>query len=253
MLWLLASIQHEIGGTMKSKICMVVVMAVFAFGSAIAVEALRLEWKPKVGQESKYSVTMKAKLDVEGQSMNINLSMNVTEKVVSIQDEKVTLESKTDSLSMTMNEMDLSGMLGSENFDETVVRKLNGEFVSKKADHSMNNPRLEEAFEFAFPQKDISVGDTWSREVKKDEKKGLVNAIATFQLVSKESVGNVECVKLRYSYKELDVNTPMTGEGYIWVALSNGDLVQADYVFQNVILQDGLPPTAMTTSVRRTN
>lgn len=238
---------------MKSKVWMVAMALIIAVSSAIAIEAIKLEWKPKTGQESKYAVTMKAKLDVEGQTMNVNMAMNVTEKIVTVQDGKVTIESKTDSLSMTMNEMDLSGMFGSENLDETSVRKLNGELISKKADHSMSDPRLEEVFEFVFPEKEINVGDTWSREVKKDEKRGLVNATATFQLLSKENIANVECVKLRYAYKELEGKNPIMGEGYLWIAVSNGDLVQADYVIQNVVFQEGLPPTTMTTSVKRIN
>lgn len=223
---------------------------IFIWAGALAVVAMAqdtalIEWKPKVGDSTKYRITVNASMDAGMGPMDITFSSIITERILKIEDNKnVTVESTQSDFGLFVGGQDMSSMMSGQVIKALVVMKPNGEVVKRSSEggNEMENPRLEEAMMTLYPDKPLRVGDSWTREVKGDTSKGTVDAEATYKYEGREKIGDWNCYKVAYTYTEKRGRAPMSAKGTIYLAVENGALVQSDMTVQNVEFQPGLPP-----------
>jgi len=217
-----------------------------------------LTWKPKAGETKKYRLQVNMSLDLGGQTMDIKVSMLNVTKTTKIDGDKVTSEGHVEDFKMAMNgnEADPSQGGGPSPADvKTIqVRSLKtGEVLSTEttgtSDVPPQNPRVEAMGFFWRPEGKVKAGESWTKELKKDEKKGTEASIAKFTAVAEEEVLGHKCWKITYAYTETGVEKPFGATGTFWVDIADGSPVKYEANYENVVFQDGLPPTSAKVSL----
>lgn len=215
--------------------------------SIAAIDAVKIEWKPKASSTAKYKLTAKA--NMQGQEMNF--AATITSKVLDVKaDGNIEVEEKQSEISIKVGDQDFSSMAPAS-ITTTTVSKPNGETVSRKSDSEQQNPRLEAATEFAYPDKAVNVGDSWTIKRPADSAKGLFAREATFTYEGDETVGKWACRKIKISFKETDAPTNMTVEGTLWISNEDGTMVKGIYKMKNVEFAPGLPPSDSDSEIAR--
>ena len=223
-------------------------LAVAAFA---AQDTFKLEWKPKVGETLKYQIDVKASMDMGGTMGDIAVGMVQTQKVTKIEDGKVTMEGKTGNMTLVINGEDMSQMMGGQDFNSTTVYNLKGELISVTSDQpgAENQTRMENAYSMSYPNKDVKVGESWTRTVKADSK-GAVDATGTFTVEGVDMIGTERTVRIRGDYKETSGTTPMTVKSTMWIREKDGAAVKGTFNMKNVEFQPGMPPVDATATMK---
>lgn len=214
--------------------------------TAMAVfQGVVLKRAPKEGETIKYR--MKAAMDVQGQSIEMNALM--VEKVTAVKDDTYTTVNDMPEIKINIGgtEMDASGQGGGPT---TTVSKVTGEVVSVKSDQMDENAyRLAHLTSMRFPTTALKVGDTWTYEVKKDEK-GSVDAKASYKVEAQEKMDGFETYKISGSFKESAGSTPASTEGTYWVNIADGTLVKSTTSMKNAPFPTVGPLDAKVTMTR---
>ncbi len=221
---------------------------------AMAQDTAVIEWKPKVGETTKYRIAVNANMDAGMGPMDITFTSIMTERILKIEDNKnVTVESTQSDFGLYVGGQDMSSMMSGQVIKALTVMKPNGEVVKRSSEggNEMENPRMEEMMVTLYPDKPLRLGDSWTREVKGDTSKGTVDAEATYKYEGKEKIGDWDCYKISYTYNEKRGRAPMSAKGTIYIAVENGTMVQSDMSVQNVEFQPGLPPANAVFKVTR--
>ena len=212
-----------------------------------AYDAVKIEWKPKASSTAKYKLTAKA--NMQGQEMNFGAT--ITSKVLDVKaDGNIEVEEKQSEISIKFGDQDLSSMAPAA-ITTTTVSKPTGETVSRKSDSEQDNPRLEAATEFVYPDKAVNKGDTWTIKRAADSGKGLFARETTFTYAGDETVSKWSCRKITFSYKEIDAPSNMTNEGTLWVSSEDGTMIKGTFKMKNVEFGPGLPPTDSDSEITR--
>lgn len=218
-------------------------------------DVVKVEWKPQVGKVASYQFDVLSNMDMGGgQMMDVKFGMRQTYKTLAVDPEKVTVETVSDRLSLMVGDQDMSQMMGAESFKSVSVMTRSGEVLSTKVEGAggdFSQPRLENAFTFIFPNREIKIGETWKRMFKGDSAKGTVDGEGVYKLEAVETMNDAKALKISYSYKELVGTAPMTVTGTIWLTAEDGELIKAEYKLVNVEFAPGMPPAAATAKVRR--
>ncbi|MBA3725090.1 MAG: hypothetical protein H0W86_01240 [Armatimonadetes bacterium] len=227
--------------------------ALLAVAAFAAQESAKVEWKPEVGKTSKYKIAVAANIDAGGQKMDMNFAMHHTAKVTKVEGGKVVVEIAADAFSLMVNGEDMTQMMGDQKYNSTTTFNANGEPLESKSDSpsEARQERLENAFAFYYPNKEVKVGEAWGRKVKGDAAKSTVDAEATYTLEAVETVGEAKNLRIGFTYKETAGDTPMTGAGTVWLTASVGELVKGTYSMKNVQFDASMPPTDATATVTR--
>jgi len=208
--------------------------AVGLFVAALSVAALavqdgvNLKRAPKVGETTKYR--LKGNVDMQG--TDIPMSMLVTEKVTKVEDNgNYTVESAQSEGKVTTDsgEMDIPGSTISTIF------KTTGEVVEVKTGETETSSamRLANLQAFVVQDKAVKVGDTWSVEIKKDEKSGAAAAKGTYKIEAQEKVGDYDCYKVTMSMKETEGDAPAGLDGTAWINVKDGGVVKMEGAWKN--------------------
>lgn len=221
-----------------------------AVAAYAAQDTFNLSWKPKVGDSLKYKVDIKASMDMGGAMGDINVGMIQTSKVTKIEEGKVVVDSSMGSMTLVVNGEDMSQMMGDQNMSMTSVYNLQGELLSIKGETGMEgaHARMENAYSMTYPNKEVKVGDTWTRTIKGNAE-GAVDATATFTVDGIETIGTDRCVRIKGDFKETTGASPMTCKSTVLIREKDGTAVKGTYVMTNVEFQPGMPPTAATATM----
>ena len=221
-----------------------------AVAAYAAQDTFNLSWKPKVGDALKYKIDIKASMDMGGMMGDLNVGMVQTTKVTKIEEGKVVMDSTMGSMTLVVNGEDMSQMMGDQNMSMTSTYNLAGELLSIKSETDMggNHVRMENAYSMTYPNKDVKVGDKWTRTIKGNAE-GAVDATATFTVDGFETVGTERCVRIKGDFKETVGSAPMTCKSTVLIREKDGAAVKGTYVMTNVEFQPGMPPTAATATM----
>ncbi|HWP31946.1 MAG TPA: hypothetical protein VNK96_09535 [Fimbriimonadales bacterium] len=218
-----------------------------------AQDAVTLAWKPTVGMVNKYKVEVNSTMDMgDGQPHKVVVNFNITEKILKIRDDgNIEVEATQGEMGIVIDGQDLGQGMPSQT--SVTVMKPNGETLERKTENApgMDNPRLEESFTFIYPDKPLRIGDTWTRKVKADAKKGTVDAEATYKYEGTETVNGQTLWKVSYQFKETGGDMPFTVSGVVWLSSKDGTLFKGEYTMKNVEFQPGVraDATAKVTKV----
>lgn len=223
---------------MKGALALV---AMLAF--APAQEEVKLQWKPKLNEP--VNLQMKLSMAITGAG-DIDVNFIVHSKVVKMDDETVTTESKLSDFKFMFNgqEMDMSGQGGPDlNETSTMVQKRNGEIVSMSGAEMQGGERTSRMNAFHWPDKGLKIGESWEHEWKADKAKGLPHSKAKWTLSAHEMKNNVDCYKVDYVFAEMDDPNGISASGSVWLAAADNTIIYGKYQFNNVSFQEGMPPT----------
>ncbi len=221
--------------------------AMLAAVAMAGVDAVNIKWKPKAGDTAKYKISAKA--NIAGSEMNFGAAMST--KVVEVKaDGNIVVEEKQSDMKIMFGDQDMSSMAPAA-VTGTTTMKPNGEVVSRKSDSEMDNPRMEAALEFVYPEKELNVGDSWSIKRDADSGKGLFARETTFTYEGTEMVGKWNCYKIKVAFKEVGAPTNMEASGYSWVSVEDGSQVKGSYKLKNVEFAPGAPPSDADSDVIR--
>jgi hypothetical protein len=223
-----------------------------AVAAIAAQDTFNLSWKPKVGDSHKYKVDVKASMDMGGMMGDLKVGMVQTMKVLKIEDGKVTTENTVGNMTLIVNGEDMSQMMGDQSMNSTTVYGLDGSLISLKSEMGMegNSIRMENAYSMTYPNKEVKVGDSWSRTVKGNAE-GAVDATATFKIDGIETIGTDRCVRIKGDFKETAGQSPMTCKSTMWVRESDGAAVKGTFSMTNVEFQPGMPPVSATATLTK--
>ena len=218
-------------------------VAAAAVGTAEA--PVRIEWKPKEGNELKFKLTMNASGDMGGGEMAIEAEIALTYKVLKVNDDgTVKVEESESMVSLFVDDQDMTDMVaGQGGSTTTIVYKPNGEPISREVSSAMgvDNPRMAEGQVFIFPDEPVSPGDTWTRTTKGESDKGTVDTKTSFKYIGTEMVGSWSTYKILYDFTETVGNDPYTAKGHIWLSVEDGEMVKGELRLENFEPGPGAP------------
>lgn len=213
-----------------------------------AQDSARIQWKPKAGD----TATLNMQVATSMQGMNIEVSLRSTSKVLEVTGETVKLEAMEQMVDLKLNGESMMDQMPPDASKKTYTMRLDGEIVSYTSDgQGMDNPRLEEAFAFLYPNREVKVGEAWTRTRTADKEKGTVASKTTFTFLGAENVEGVPAHKVKMTFAETEGSTPMTFEATVWLAPGNGDMLKMDGILRNVQFEPTMPPADATIKVTR--
>jgi len=206
-----------------------VAAALLALG-AMAFGAMEFTIKrtPKEGEVLKYK--LKAELDLSGTSVTV--TGNVIEKTIKVEaDGKYTVESSQTDSKVTFGGQEMP--VPEQGADVSVYSAL-GELLETRGPgaENPNARRISNMNEFVQPAKAVNVGDTWSKEIKADEKTGAVAATATYKVEGEEKIGAFDVLKISVNFKETG-SDPATLEGSFFLNKADWTMVKFLGTYKN--------------------
>lgn len=213
-----------------------------------AQDTARIQWKPKVGD----TATLSTQVTMSMQGMNIEVMLRATSKVLDVSSETVKLEATEQMVDFKLNGESMMGQMPSETSKKTYTMRLDGEVVSYSIDgQGMDNPRLEEAFAFLYPNREVKTGEAWTRNRTANKEKGTVASKTTFTFLGAETIEGASAYKVKMSFAELEGATPMTFDATVWISPENGDMLKMDGMLRNVQFDPSMPPADAAIKVTR--
>lgn len=228
---------------MKTRFTLALVCLVAA---AVAVQAnLTFSWKPKVGEVRVHAVSVTSK-DENG--TEVVFKMDRQSKVLSVDSKKVKIEGTIKNIRLTLNGQDLGDPSGAESAPaETAEVALNGEIIEPANADENPSHRTSQIFAFTYPDKDVSLGDSWVRKYK--GKGATPSSEATFKYAGKEAKNGADCYKVSVEFKETSGDKPTTATATAWFRVTDGELIKWDGTIHNAVWQPGLPPAEATMTI----
>lgn len=220
----------------KLSIAAGLLVAVAAY--AAVQDAVPLKWTPKVGTAIKYKVKAESKglkSPMGDGDMEMTFSLNRTIKEV--KEGKVSVEEVQDDLAITFNGQDVLGGQSMKITSNSIV-DLSGKVIERKSDapEGMDDPRMEAAFVFEYPNKELKAGESWTVTNKGDSAKKTVSNTTTYTFAGTENVDGALLTKITTVFKETEGELPMTGTGTLWLSGVDGEMVKSTYALKNVEL-----------------
>ena len=220
-----------------------------AVAAYAAQDTFNLSWKPKVGDALKYKVDVKASMDMGGTMGDMVFGMVQSQKVTKIGDGKVVIDATVGNMTLVVNGEDMSQMMGDQNFTTTSEYNMSGELLSIKSEMGgANQIRMENAYSFSYPNKEVKVGEKWTRTVKGNSD-GAVDATGNFTVDGIETLDGERCVRVKGDYRETKGDKPMSCVSTVWVREKDGAAVKGTYAMKNVEFQPGMPPVDATATL----
>lgn len=196
-------------------------------------EKVLLRFKADVGQTIRSKSTSKIEMTAFGQTLVIEQSgVGVTTVKAVSPDGQVTLDSKQESMKMTLNGEELpEEELGDE--VTTTVYAANGSILSiKSSGEETEDPnaalgsRIAYATNVIFSDNPVGVGDTWSAEVTGDDKLGTRNGKADFTLEGFEDRDGVRTARIKVSFRETTGSPAIAADSTQWVSVASGEVIE---------------------------
>ncbi len=209
-------------------------------------------WQPKVGTTQTYKMTIAMTMDQGGQAIDLLINMKNTNKVTKVDKETATTDATSSDFSISMNGQDLGAPPDDGTMSQvvTTVFALNGVIKSRtEAGPSSPGLRVQQMNTFIYPGK-ATIDKPWDYDFKGDTEKKLPVAKARFKILGEERIGKYDCYKVEHIYAE-DQPGGFSMMGTAWMDKTDGNLVKADYQYQNVQFVDMMPPANAKVTLER--
>jgi hypothetical protein len=223
------------------------VMLLTLVGAANAADQkARLVLKAEKGQIARYRTTGTVNLEAGANkaTMEIKEVEKLTYAPVSTPPNAIQFERISESSEVTINGMKISPP--DDKDTDTVVLLPDGTLSSYKSTNEdkqevATGVRVLMATNVLFPDKEVGVGDKWSRELKADAALGSQAGKAEFELLGFEKSAGVDSAKLKMTYAESGVTPAIHAAGTVWIELASGDTVVSDMQIDNIPFGEGGP------------
>lgn len=192
-------------------------------------DGISLKRAAKTGESLKYRL----KADVDFQGTEVALTMLVTEKTSKVESNgNYVVESAQSEGKIVFGGQEMDA----PDSTQTTTYKATGEIVEIKAEQVDGNAyRTAHLTAFITTDKPVKVGDTWTTEIKKDEKTGAVDAKGSYKVEAEEKVGSHECFKVKYTTKEVEGGeAAATCDATSWISKKDGSIVKSEGLWKNV-------------------
>lgn len=205
------------------------------------------KYTPKVGTTTKYK--MSGTFDFEG--MEILFTADVSNKITKVNpDGSYTMEEAQTDGKVSFGGQEMEAPAGSPNlttFDASGrVLDIKGDMVDASA------YRTACVSTFYKPSKSVKIGDSWTVEIKADEKLGIIESKAVYTVEAEEQMGQWNAVRIAFEITELTGTTPAGSSGKIWIDPSDGEMVKVEGLWKDVPVPGAPAPiTGKVTVVRQ--
>ncbi|MBS1709657.1 MAG: hypothetical protein JSS65_13170 [Armatimonadetes bacterium] len=209
-------------------------------------------WKPKVGQVRKYKLNVAMNTEIGGQALDIKVSMVNVGKVTKIDGEKLTLEAHVEDFKLNFNgnetEPPTDGANNPAAVKAIIVQNLKtGETISRETEGGespvQQSQRVENISVFWRPTGKVKVGESWTKELKKDDKKQTPAALSKYTVVGEEEAEGHKCWKVTFAFSEIGIDKPFGATGTYWIDQAEGSPVRMTADYENVQFNEMMPPT----------
>lgn len=203
-----------------------------------------LAWSGKAGDTHTYSLHMEFSLFGD----TAVYTSKVTEKVVEVGDGKYAIETTQSDYKVTV--FGEEGSVNDANMPKAqVVYAMNGDVVECRGD-LVNDAvyRMANLTAIRRPDKPVKVGDTWTREVKGDQKTGTLAAKATYKVEAVEKVKDVDAIAVSFTYAETEGADPAQSAGKVWFDKS-GAVLKVETTWTSAPIPGAPSPTTGTYSL----
>jgi len=209
-----------------SAALLVTALSVYAAGR----DPVTIVWKPKSGDVFKYT----QKLNGKGGIGEFVFTMDVTSTVKAINpDQSVVVEDKTTNGDGTFNGNPVpSGAVPDETI--TTTSKADGSLISQKSDPPTPSTRSNVFSQFIYPATPKNVGDTWQHTGKADKAAGTNDYEIDYTYKGQETQDGIASNRIDITFKEMNVDQPITGDGTLWLDKDTGSLVKISVKMKNV-------------------
>ncbi|HRF59905.1 MAG TPA: hypothetical protein PLH94_08335 [Fimbriimonadaceae bacterium] len=228
--------------------------AILVLPASALLQGVKIAWNPKAGSTSKFMMNVDAEGDFGQGAMKIKVSMKVANKVKSVSDKEIVIESTMSDMKIKMGDdgQEMADPSGQGDQTTTNTYSRNGALVSTKSAAGMDNPRMEQMSSFLYPDKEIAIGGSWDRDLAKDDKKGTPSAKGSYTLVGEDKLGKWTAYKVTWTYKETSGDRPSSAEGTAWLDKETGEVIKLEAKMKDVVFQEGIPPMNANVTMTRT-
>ena len=180
---------------------------------------------------------------IQGRSINLEFEQVDKTRVLKVTaDGNLTLESTVVSSQAKIGGEVLPDESASKDVDTITTDELGNlvSFLSTDTDQEAlrRSVRLFAATQPILTPKAIKVGDTWSKMTKRDILPGARDANVDMTALAFESKLGVPCLKLAVKFAETSGDVPLQSDGVVWIEVSSGDKVFAEWNIRNLPLGD---------------
>jgi len=209
-------------------------------------EAYEIKRTPKAETIVRY--TIEAKSTVQGQEVIFKATN--TERVSAVAEKgNYSIESVQSGV-----EVQFAGQKipTDQSMTETTTYDTKGDVVEIKGDNvDSTNYRMANAVALHFPEDKVKPGEGWERKIEANEKKGIVEATASYKLTGTEKVDDLDTLKIDVTYRENKGEKPISCTGTLWIDSKDGSLVKGNLSLENAPLGLSPEPVSMTATITR--
>lgn len=233
---------------MKSKSLLVLLVGL-ALASGFTLqqdEAYEIKRVPKAETIVRYKI--EAKSTVQGQDVVFRATN--TERVSAVEEKgSYSIESVQSGV-----EVEFAGQKipTDQSMTETTTFDATGDVVEIKGDTvDATNYRMANAVSLHFPTDKVKPGEGWERKIQGNDKKGIVDATASYKLSGTEKVDDWDTLKIDVTYRETKGEKPISCTGTLWIDSKDGSLVKGNLSLENAPLGLSPEPVSMTATITR--
>lgn len=229
----------------RSAACTVAACIVLGMSSAkVQSPGYSLRFVPKENQELRYKLTG----TLETAIGTANLSSTVRYRVIRVAGDGVyTLQVTTEDSLVKVGSQEIRAPAPVTFFTyrpSGEVSEITG--LDPDADKSKANPesyRMTNLTRFYPPEGQVTVGQSWTRELKTDGKTVGVPIKASFTAEAVEKVGDVEAVRVKGTVREDAVGSTALVEATFWISPVDGVEIKSESKWTGVMVPGSPTPT----------
>ncbi|MFN3728185.1 MAG: zinc-dependent metalloprotease [Fimbriimonadaceae bacterium] len=217
-------------------------------------EKVTLSRKAEVGREVRYRANVEISASVEGQTITLEMESVSKSKFTAIAENgNLTIERTGESLKMKVMGEDVT--VDDDKEVMTMVVTPQNTLVSYRSSERdvkelYTEARLGQSISPAFSKDPVGVGDKWEHRFAPNPGLDLPAAIAQFEVLGKEKVGEVDTLKIRMTYNESSGSKPISATSTHWIEIASGDGVKSEFDVDNAPLDEETSGKAKGSEVR---
>lgn len=224
-------------------------ISALAICALAAADGFAVHRTPKVGASVKYAEVV----DFLANYRNGNIVATLVEKVTAID--------SGGNFTVEQTQLEGGGLtFDKEKFDlprrnpVLITYKPNGQVVKMQGDLvDATSYRMENLGAFLDPGKPVSVGDTWSAEIKGDKALGTKGVKLEYFVLGEETVSGIATLKIKANAKETEGEPSLipSNEFTIWISKDDGSMVQIQEKWTNALFPGVSSPIPATIKITR--
>jgi hypothetical protein len=226
----------------------VVVLSISALAFA-AVDGLSVRRQPKEGQVIKLRI--KATLEIAGSQATFTGLVSDTTTKVDTDGSYTESEAQTEAEAKFGDQpvqVPNTGPYSVTYNADGSLKTITGDPATTSGPDAYRMSNLEVIIDSGKP---LNVGDSWSADIKGDDKSGAVPAKADYKVLGEEKIGDVDSVKLKVTVKENQGAMPASSDGTFWLSKADGSVVKAEIKWVNAPFPGSAGPMNATMTETR--